>query len=166
MVIGLTEENGFFCYPIEDLSFWFDIFCLFDEFYMLCYGWLWFSNIGLGEGKGTINKSLQLGWEGKEMCLELQADKKNMVKFWILKSWRVQLELLNLEGVAKVLKHTKNMIWSLFWLNLVKCSLVLKLGVYSFDKWRHKFGGCYNFLDGAIYLIYNVWSMWWSTTKA
>ena len=89
---------------------------------MLC-----FSNIGLREGKETIIKSLQLGWEGKEMWLELQADRKTRVKFWILKSWRVQLELLNLEGVDKVLKHTKNMIWSLFWLNLVKCSLVLKL---------------------------------------
>ena len=134
---------------------------LYVMLWMLC-----FSNIGLREGKETIIKSLQLGWEGKEIYFELQADKKTKVKFWILKSWRLQLELLNLEGVAKVLKHIKNITWSLFWLNLVKCSLVLKLGVYSFGKWRYKFGGCYNFLDEAIYLICTIWSMRWSTTKA
>ena len=44
--------------------------------WMLC-----FSNIGLREGKETIIKSLQLGWEGKEIYFELQADKKTRVKF-------------------------------------------------------------------------------------
>ena len=48
----LNRGNSFFCYPIEDLSFWFDIFCLFDEFYMLCYGWLCFPH-RFRRGKGN-----------------------------------------------------------------------------------------------------------------
>ena len=62
------------------------------------------------------------------MYLELQADKKTKVKFWILKSWRLQLELLNLEGVAKVLKHIKkyNMITILIKLSEMQFSLEIR----------------------------------------
>ena len=62
------------------------------------------------------------------MYLELQADRKTRVKFWILKSWRVQLELLNLEGVDKVLKHKKkyNMIIVLIKLSEMQFSLEIR----------------------------------------